>query len=113
MFKQNNFLLVEDILIAALKIQKYTEGFSFEQFSSDDKTFDAVIRNFEIIGEAAARLDDEFKQNNGEIAWQILKGYRNRLIHEYFGVDQQIVWDILKDDLPQLILNVKEIIKKS
>jgi uncharacterized protein with HEPN domain len=87
MSKRNSLLLVEDMLTAGRKIQKYVSGMSFEDFIADDKTIDAVTRNFEIIGEAASRVDEEFQASASSIPWQQLRGYRNRLIHEYFGVD--------------------------
>lgn len=102
MSKRDNRLLLEDMLEATLKIQKYTSGLSFEDFLKDDKTTDAVVRNFEIIGEAANRVDPTFKQEHGEIEWLKLSGFRNRLIHEYFGVDFSIVWSIIEDDLDEL-----------
>ena len=103
MSKRNDVLLLEDILEASKRILNYVEGLSKEKFFDDFKTQDAVVRNFEIIGEAAARLSESFKTNRVDIPWHQLKGYRNRLIHEYFGVDYSIVWDIIKNDLPKLI----------
>ena len=92
-------LLLEDMLDSMSKIDKYTYQISFEEFCNDDKTVDAVIRNFEIIGEAANRIPDEIKSYNPEIPWRSLIGLRNRVIHEYFGVDLEIVWDIVINDL--------------
>lgn len=109
MSKRDNLLLVQDMLDSANKIQEYTKGFSFDDFIGDDKTIDAVVRNFEIIGEAATRIDPVFQIANSQVPWKKLKGYRNRLIHEYFGVDYQIVWDILSDDLSTLITELKKI----
>ncbi|QNL22229.1 DUF86 domain-containing protein [Hyphobacterium sp. CCMP332] len=109
MSKRDNLLLVQDMLDSAKKIQDYTEDYSFEQFIDDDKTIDAVVRNFEIIGEAATRIHPDFQIENPQIPWKKLKGYRNRLIHEYFGVDYQIVWDIISDDLKFLVKNLNKI----
>ena len=102
MSKRDNRLLLEDMLEATLKIQKYTTGLSFDDFLKEDKTIDAVVRNFEIIGEAANRIDPAFKIEHWEVEWQKLSGFRNRLIHEYFGVDHSIVWSIIEDDLDEL-----------
>jgi uncharacterized protein with HEPN domain len=110
MFKRDNQLLVQDMLDSAIKIQDYTKDYSFEQFIDDDKTIDAVVRNFGIIGEAATRVHPDFQIENSQIPWKKLKGYRNRLIHEYFGVDYQIVWDIISDDLNMLVEALKKII---
>lgn len=88
----------------------YTKDMTYEEFESDNKTIDAVIRNFEIIGEAANRLTEVYKAENPEIEWDHLRGFRNRIVHEYFGIDLEIVWQIIEDDLA--ILN-NALIKKS
>ena len=87
MSKRQPLLLVEDIIDSAEKIFRYTDGLSFEQFSADSKTIDAVIRNFEIIGEAANRLPEEFKDKHPEMDWHRLRRFRNRIVHHYFGID--------------------------
>lgn len=84
-------LLIEDILAAAEKIQRYTDGLTFNEFTIDEKTADAVIRNFEIIGEAANRLPDEFRTRHSNIEWDRIHGFRNRIVHDYFGIDYSIV----------------------
>ena len=103
MSKRNDSFLIGDILDSASKILAYTEGLSFEQFSSDERTKDAVIRNFEIIGEAAGRLSEDFKTSHPSIDWKRIKGFRNRIVHHYFGVDYSIVWQIKEGFLPELI----------
>ena len=100
-------LLIEDILESAAKINRYTSGMSFEQFEADEKTVDAVIRNFEIIGEAAGRLSDDFKAANAQIDWRKIRGFRNRVVHDYFGVDLAIVWNIIQSFLDELIKEIK------
>ena len=87
MSKREPKLLVSDILESAQKILDYTAGQSFEDFTKDSKTVDAVIRNFEIIGEAANRLPEEFKDRFSEIDWHRIRGFRNRIVHDYFGID--------------------------
>ncbi|MEI6948046.1 DUF86 domain-containing protein [Paraflavisolibacter sp. H34] len=109
MSKRDPRLLVGDILDSANKILAYTEGLSFEQFSADSKTIDAVIRNFEIIGEAANRLPEEFKEQYSSIDWRRIRGFRNRIVHDYFGIDYTIVWTIKETFLPDLILQLKQI----
>lgn len=89
-------LLLLDMKESAEKILKYTKGLSFNDFLDDDKTIDAVVRNFEIIGEASIRIDDDFKLDNSQIEWKKLKGFRNRIVHEYFGIDYEIVWSIIE-----------------
>jgi uncharacterized protein with HEPN domain len=86
MSKREIKLLLEDMLDAALKIKRYTRGFDFDQFLNDDKTIDAVVRNFEVIGEAANRIDPVFKRTNPEIDWKRIRGFRNRIVHDYFGI---------------------------
>ena len=103
MSKRDNDLLLEDILDAAIKIQRYCNGLDYNGFINDDKTIDAVVRNFEVIGEASNRIDNDFKLRYPEIEWNKLKGFRNRLIHEYFGVDYGIVWEIINEDIQPLI----------
>ncbi|MCB9205436.1 MAG: DUF86 domain-containing protein [Flavobacteriales bacterium] len=109
MSKRDNQLLIGDMLEAAKKIRAYTAGFMFEAFLADDRTIDAVVRNFEIIGEAANRVDPDFQSENPQIEWAKLRGFRNRLIHEYFGVDHEIVWQIIETELLELIEELEEI----
>jgi uncharacterized protein with HEPN domain len=83
MSKRSPQLLLEDILESANKILAYTNGLSYEQFLADSKTVDAVIRNFEIIGEAANRLPEEIRERFPNIDWQRIRGFRNRIVHDY------------------------------
>lgn len=96
---------------AVLKIKKYTAGLDFESFMSDEKTVDAVIRNFEIIGEAANRIDPNFRAAHSEIQWKRIRGFRNRIVHNYFGIDYQIVWSIIEDDLDEFSTHVNNLIR--
>ena len=109
MSKRSPHLLLEDILDAANKILEYTEGLSYEDFSSDNKSIDAVCRNFEIIGEAANKLPEDFREKNDSIDWFRIRGFRNRIIHEYFGVDIQILWNIKENQIPELIREISKI----
>lgn len=109
MSKRDSRLLIKDILEAIDRILDYTEGMNFESFESDQKTVDAVVRNFEVIGEATKQISTDFKSNHEEIPWQDLSDFRNRLIHEYFGVDLTIVWDIISHDLRELKALVQSI----
>uniref|UniRef100_UPI0040488BFC HepT-like ribonuclease domain-containing protein n=1 Tax=Algoriphagus sp. TaxID=1872435 RepID=UPI0040488BFC len=85
MSKRSSDLLLLDMKEAAEKILKYTKGLSFEDFLADDKTIDAVVRNFEIIGEASLRIDKDFRHENPQIERKKLRGFRNRIVHDYFG----------------------------
>uniref|UniRef100_UPI004047189F HepT-like ribonuclease domain-containing protein n=1 Tax=Algoriphagus sp. TaxID=1872435 RepID=UPI004047189F len=85
MSKRSSDLLLLDMKEAAEKILKYTKGLSFEDFLADDKTIDAVVRNFEIIVEASLRIDEDFRFEHPQIEWKKLRGFRNRIVHDYFG----------------------------
>jgi uncharacterized protein with HEPN domain len=90
---------VEDILESIEKIESYTKNVDSIEFVKDSRTFDAVIRNFEIIGEAAHHVPEDIKLKHPEIPWQILKDFRNKVAHEYFGVDTDIVWRTIQQSL--------------
>lgn len=94
-------VLLDDIWEAVEKIRRYTSGMDRQGFMSDEKTSDAVIRNLEIIGEAANRLPGEFVRGHSEVNWRQIVGLRHRIVHDYFGVDLEIVWSILQSDLPE------------
>lgn len=95
-------LLIADMILSVEKIQAYTSGYNYEQYVNDSKTTDAVERNFEIIGEAASRVPDAYKQLNPGIEWRLIKDFRNFLIHEYFGINNQIIWDTIQFRLNDL-----------
>lgn len=94
---QTDRLYLEDIQTSMSRIAEYIEGYDFIIFKKDYKTVDAVIRNFEIIGEASKNLSDEIKIQNPEIPWNEMYYLRNRVAHEYFGIDYEIIWDIAKN----------------
>jgi len=103
MSKRDTILLLEDTLQSAQKIKRYTGGLDYNEFVSDEKTMDAVVRNFEIIGEAANRVDPDFRAKNPEIECKRIRGFRNRIVHDYFGIDYEIVWQIVESYLDELI----------
>jgi uncharacterized protein with HEPN domain len=109
MSKREPALLVEDIIESANKILEYTSNLSFQEFTTDSKTIDAVIRNFEIIGEAANRLPEDFKEIHSNIDWHRIRGFRNRIVHDYFGIDYSIVWEIKESFLPNIITTLKSL----
>ena len=113
MSERSTRLLLEDILQCADNILDYTGNLNFEQFISDRKTIDAVIRNFEIIGEASNRLPEEIKDQFISIDWFRLRGFRNRIVHDYFGIDYKIIWNIKESYLPILINEIKRILEKT
>lgn len=95
-------LLVEDMLESMGRIAGYVAGMGKDEFLSDRKTIDAVVRNLEVVGEAASRLSDSARSERGDIEWPLVVGLRNRIVHEYFGIDAEIVWEIVVRDLPIL-----------
>ncbi|MBW1903014.1 MAG: DUF86 domain-containing protein [Deltaproteobacteria bacterium] len=101
---------IHDILSAIEKISTYVEGMSYADFESDRKTVDAVIRNFIVIGEAAVHLPEEVFEKHQEVPWFEIRGMRNFVIHEYFGVSDKILWDTIQSDLPTLVPLLKKIL---
>ena len=100
---------IEDILDAIAEIQAFTQSMSFEQFQNDPKTIKAVALDFVVIGEAAGHIPEDVVDAHSEIAWSFMRGMRNRLVHDYFGMDPEIIWDTVKNDLPPLVEPLKRI----
>jgi len=96
------YLLIADIIECIAKIERYTAGLDHDGFLADEKTVDSVVRNLEIIGEAANRIPDSFKTQHHQIEWRRIVGLRNRIVHDYFGLDQEIIWEIIQHELPAL-----------
>jgi uncharacterized protein with HEPN domain len=103
---------IKDILAPIDRIFEYTQNLDFESFRSDTKTVDAVVRNFEIIGEAAAHLPEDLSADHPGIPWQDMRDMRNVLAHEYFGINEKIVWETLRNDLPPLVPMLKDLLCK-
>lgn len=100
-----------DMLEAIAKARQFVEGMSFDQFSQDDKTIYAVIRALEIIGEAAKRIPDEVKAQRADIPWREIAGMRDKLTHDYFGVNLVVVWKTVTGDLSSLESGLRSLIK--
>ena len=109
MSKRSDIDLLDDILICMEKIHTYINGLTYDQFENDFKTQDAIIRNIEVIGEAVKQLCDTIRAKHRNIPWKEMAGTRDRLIHGYFGVNIDIIWEIATIDIPKLKSEIKRI----
>lgn len=100
--RRDSRLRIEDMLAAIDRIESYTAGMASDAFCADPKTIDAVIRNFEVMGEAARHVDEPTTRLSPGVRWPDVRDMRNIRIHEYFGVDVATVWKTVVDDLPTL-----------
>jgi len=107
--KKDPKILITHILQSIKSVEKYSKGLEKERFMNDEEKQDAIIRKLEVIGEAVANLEDKFKQDYPNVPWQDISDMRNRLIHEYFAVDLDLVWEVLQKDLPALKANILKI----
>jgi len=106
-------LRIEDMLDAADAIAKFVERANFDAFCRDRKTVDAVIRNLEVIGEAARHVPDSVRERFAEIPWADIVGMRSILVHEYFGIDFEILWHTAQTDIPTLVPSLKSILERN
>jgi uncharacterized protein with HEPN domain len=105
-------IFIDHILDSLNAIEKYSKDLSKEKLKKDRLKQSAIIRELEIIGEAAKNLPIPFKEENSEIEWKKISGMRDKLIHNYFGVDLEIVWDVIESDLPVLKERLEKILKR-
>ena len=105
-------LRIGDIIKAIEKIRAYTAEMSLEAFAADSKTVDAVIRNVEIIGEASRHLPRDICARFPEVPWDEMRGIRNVLIHEYFGIDVEVLWETIKSNLPPLLPQLRRMLEE-
>ncbi len=108
--KRDINLYIKDILEAMESIEKFVEDMTFKDFKSDDKTSSAVIRKFEIIGEAVKNIPETIKRNYIDIPWREMASFRDKLIHLYFGIKYEIVWNTIKIEIPKLKPKIKKIL---
>ena len=111
MTKPDNRQRLRHILEAIGKIENYLQGFDENAFRQDEKTLSAVVWQLAVIGEAVANLTNELRDENPQIAWNKISGTRNHLIHGYFSIDFDIVWDTTRNDLPTLKKQIEEILE--
>ncbi len=101
---------LEDMREAGRKVLRYVAGLSFEAFAAEEKTADAVVRNLEILGEAAKQVPDNFRSLHPEVDWYRIAGLRDILIHQYFGIDLTIIWDVAQNKVPILVQQLDHIL---
>ncbi len=109
--RRTYLMYLEDIQTAMERIEEYINGLSFINFKRDYKTVDAVIRNFEIIGEASKNLPEEIKEKYPETPWAEMYLLRNKVSHEYFGIDYEIIWDVSINYLPENKKQIDQIVE--
>lgn len=109
MFERDPKLYLDDINESIKLIDRYIKGMDFSDFAEDRTIQDAVMRRLEIIGEACKNLEKHFKEKYPKIPWQLINGMRNRLAHEYFGIQEDLVWKTIKQSLPELKKQIAKI----
>jgi uncharacterized protein with HEPN domain len=102
---------VRDILAAVRAIERYTEGMTFLEFAADARTVDAVVRNLMTIGESTRWIPEQIRDAHRDVPWRTMRGVRNVVAHEYFGVDAEILWETVRGDLPPLAPKLEAILQ--
>jgi len=103
---------LDDMIGFAEKVVVYTDGFDQDAFVTSGLNYDAAVRNLELIGESATHIPDQVRTANPQIPWRLIIATRNRLIHGYLGIDNDTLWSIIKDDLPVLLPNLRDLRSK-
>jgi uncharacterized protein with HEPN domain len=106
---KDDLAYIDHILDCIRKINEFSSGLTLEVFTGNELVQDAIIRNIEIIGEASKKISQNTKQTYYKIPWKEIAGMRDKLIHDYFGVDVVVVWKTIKEDIPTLEKQIKEI----
>ena len=103
-------LYVQDMIDFSDKVLSYTGGLDQDAFVSDERTYDATLRNIELIGEAATHVPDQVRESHPQIPWRVIIGTRNRVAHGYLGLDDDVIWSIIQDDLPELLPKLRQLL---
>jgi uncharacterized protein with HEPN domain len=103
-------LFLDDIASSCRKISSFVEGYTYDEFLLDEKTFDAVVRNLEVIGEAVKHLSADFREQHPSTDWRAIAGMRDILSHVYFALDLEVLWNVVQVEVPQLLVSVQEIL---
>jgi len=109
---RNYKIYLKDILKSMESIEEFVENLTFQNFRGDDKTTSAVIRKFEIVGEATKKIPQEIRKKYPKIPWKEMAGMRDRLIHFYFGIDYKLVWDTIKKRIPEVKPQIEKILRE-
>ena len=113
MFEREWGFYLDDMILFSEKVLIYTEGLDQESFEADEKAYDATIRKLELIGEAATHIPETIREASSSILWRKVVATRNRLIHGYLGIDNDILWSIIQDDIPFLLKELKSLKERS
>ncbi len=112
MFKREWGFYLDDMLLFSEKVLSYTKDLDLDSFIADEKVYDATLRKLELIGEAATHIPEPIRESFPSIPWRRIIATRNRLIHGYLGIDNEIIWSIIRDDIPFLVNELKKLKKQ-
>jgi uncharacterized protein with HEPN domain len=104
---------LQDVIDAVTRIERYTQGMTSNAFRADDRTVDAVVRNLIVLGEASRHIPEDVEQRHPEVPWDRMRGIRNVVVHEYFGVDAEILWETARHDLPPLLPLLENVLRET
>lgn len=110
---RDEIMYLQDIAESCEKVLRFTAGLSQSDLIGDEKTYDAVVRNLEIVGEAAKHISEEIKRQLPEIEWRKTAGLRDMLVHAYFGIDNDILWDVVQNKVPRLAIATRTFLNKN
>ncbi|MGB7413139.1 MAG: DUF86 domain-containing protein [Thermosynechococcaceae cyanobacterium] len=105
-------LYLEDICTSCIKVQRYTLNMTFEDFIEDERTYDAVVRNLQIIGEAVKKIPSDIREQYPNVEWRKIAGLRDILAHAYFGLEDETLWDVVQNKVPELLEQVQLVIQE-